>query len=307
VPDSELLKEHPDYALLNEDGSKRKISWWNSYYLCPADKGVVEYHKALVRKILLDWGFDGLKLDGQHMNGAPACYNPAHHHAQPEDSVEAMPDFFREIYETAQAVKPGALVEFCPCGTAYSFFTMPYFNMSVASDPTSSFQVRSKAKTLKALMGDDLPFFGDHVELSDGGNDFASTLGVGGVVGTQFVLPSQVSKHGKSDLTAAREAHFEKWLQIYREKMLSRGQYLGELYDIGFDAPETHVIRRDQTMYYAFFAKHWQGPVELRGLEDRKYTVYDYVNGKSFGIISGNKARIPVEFNDHLLLEVKPE
>jgi alpha-galactosidase len=60
-------------------------------------------------------------------------------------------------------------------------------------------------------------------------------------------------------------------------------------------------------MYYTFFAKHWKGPVELRGLEDRKYTVYDYVNGKSFGIISGNKARLPVEFNDHLLLEVKPE
>jgi alpha-galactosidase len=307
VPDSELLKEHPDYALLNEDGSKRKISWWNSYYLCPADKGVVEYHKALVRKILLDWGFDGLKLDGQHMNGAPACYNPAHHHAKPEDSVEAMPDFFRAIYETAQSVKPGALVEFCPCGTAYSFFTMPYFNMSVASDPTSSFQVRSKAKTLKALMGDDLPFFGDHVELSDGGNDFASTLGVGGVVGTQFVLPSLASKRSKSDLTAAREAIFEKWLQLYREKMLSRGQYLGELYDIGFDLPETHVIRRDQTMYYAFYAKHWNGPVELRGLEDRKYTVFDYVNGKSFGTISGGKARLPVEFNDHLLLEVRPE
>jgi alpha-galactosidase len=307
VPDSELLKQHPDYALLNEDGSKRKISWWNSYYLCPADKDVVEYHQALVRKILVDWGFDGLKLDGQHMNGAPACYNPAHHHARPEESVEAMPDFFREIYETAQSVKPGALVEFCPCGTAYSFFTMPYFNMSVASDPTSSFQVRSKAKTLKALMGDSLPFFGDHVELSDGGNDFASTLGVGGVVGTQFVLPSLVSKRSKSDLTAAREAIFAKWLGIYRDKMLSRGQYLGDLYDIGFDVPETHVIRRDQTMYYAFFAKHWKGPVELRGLEDRKYTVYDYVNGKSFGIISGNKARLPVEFNDHLLLEVKPE
>jgi alpha-galactosidase len=307
VPDSELLKQHPDYALLNEDGSKRKISWWNSYYLCPADKDVVEYHQALVRKILVDWGFDGLKLDGQHMNGAPACYNPAHHHARPEESVEAIPDFFREIYETAQSVKPGALVEFCPCGTAYSFFTMPYFNMSVASDPTSSFQVRSKAKTLKALMGDSLPFFGDHVELSDGGNDFASTLGVGGVVGTQFVLPSLVSKRSKSDLTAAREAIFAKWLGIYRDKMLSRGQYLGDLYDIGFDVPETHVIRRDQTMYYAFFAKHWKGPVELRGLEDRKYTVYDYVNGKSFGIISGNKARLPVEFNDHLLLEVKPE
>ena len=308
VPDSELLKSHPEYALLNEDGSKRKISWWNSYYLCPADKGVVEYHKALVRKILLDWGFDGLKLDGQHMNGAPACYNPAHHHAKPEDSVEAMPDFFREIYETAQQVKPGALVEFCPCGTAYSFFTMPYFNMSVASDPRSSFQVRSKAKTLKALMGDDSPFFGDHVELSDGGNDFASTLGVGGVVGTQFVLPSLVSKHGKSDLIPAREANFEKWLRIYREKMLSRGQYLGGLYDIGFDLPEAHVIRKDHAMYYAFFAKHWNGPVELRGLDNRSsYTVYDYVEGKSLGSVSGKAAKLNVNFDDHLLLEVRPE
>ena len=307
VPDSELLKNHPDYVLLNQDGSKQDVSWWNSYYLCPADHRVVEYHKALVRKILLDWGFDGLKLDGQHMNGAPACYNPAHHHAQPEESVEAMPDFFREIYDTAQAVKPGALVEFCPCGTAYSFFTMPHFNMSVASDPRGSFQVRLKAKTLKALMGDDVPFFGDHVELSDGGNDFASTVGVGGVVGTQFVIPSLMEKRSRSDLTPAREKDFETWLRIYREKMLSRGQYLGQLYDIGFDVPETHVIRKDQTMYYAFFAKHWKGPVQLRGLQDRNYTVLDYVNGTSLGTLSGHNAQLPVEFEKHLLLEVRPQ
>jgi alpha-galactosidase len=307
VSEADLLKDHPDYALLNKNGSKQKISWWNSYYLCPADKRVVEYHKALVRKILLDWGFDGLKLDGQHMNGAPACYNPAHHHAKPEDSVEAMPDFFRELYETAQSIKPGALVEFCPCGTSFSFFTMPYFNMSVASDPTSSFQVRSKAKTLKALMGDDLPFFGDHVELSDGGNDFASTVGVGGVVGTQFVLPKLTEKRSKSDLTSARQAHFQKWLRIYHDKMLSRGQYLGQLYDIGFDVPETHVIRRDQTMYYAFFAKHWKGSLELRGLEDRQYTVNDYVNGHTFGTVNGQKARVTADFDGYLLLEVRPE
>ena len=63
--------------------------------------------------------------------------------------------------------------------------------------------------------------------------------------------------------------------------MLSRGQYLGQLYDIGFDAPETHAIRKDQTMYYAFFAKQWKGTVELRGLEDRNYSVVDYVTGKT--------------------------
>jgi alpha-galactosidase len=184
---------------------------------------------------------------------------------------------------------------------------MPHFNMSVASDPESSFQIRSKAKTLKALMGDDVPFFGDHVEESDGGNDFASTLGVGGVVGTQFVLPSLVTKHGKSDLTPEREKDFEKWLRIYREKMLSKGQYLGQLYDIGFDVPETHVIRKDQAMYYAFFAKQWKGPVELRGLEDRNYTVVDYVTGKSLGTVAGHGAHLPVEFDGNLLVEVRPQ
>ena len=307
VPDSQLLKDHSDFLLLNRDGSKRKISWWNSFYLCPADRGVVEYHKALVRKILGEWGFDGLKLDGQHMNAVPPCYNPAHHHQRPEDSVEALPDFFREIYETARSVKPDALVEFCPCGTAYSFFTMPHFNMSVASDPESSFQIRSKGKTLKALMGDNIPYFGDHVELSDGAIDFASTVGVGGVVGTQFVLPNLVKKHSKSDLTPQRQKIFEEWLHIYKDKMLSRGEYLGDLYDIGFDLPEAHVIRKDKEMYYAFFARHWSGPIQLRGLEDRAYHIVDYVNHKDLGSVHGPQATISAAFDQHLLLEARPD
>jgi alpha-galactosidase len=307
VPDSQLLKEHPDLALLNRDGSRRKVSWWNSDYLCPAEPRVTENQKALVRKFLGEWGFDGLKLDGQHMNAVPPCYNPAHHHQQPEDSVEALPGFFRELYETARSVKPDALVEFCPCGTAYSFFTMPHFNMSVASDPESSFQVRSKGKTLKALMGDNIPYFGDHVELSDGATDFASTVGVGGVVGTQFVLPELVTKHSKFDLTPERRKIFDKWIQIYKEKMLSRGEYRGELYDIGFDLPETHAIRKNETMYYAFFARQWHGSIELRGLQDRNYRLTDYVNSKSLGTVHGPTARISTAFNQHLLIEAQPE
>jgi alpha-galactosidase len=307
VTDSQLLKSHPDFLLLNSDGSKRKISWWNSFYMCPADREVVEYHKALVRKILGDWGFDGLKLDGQHMNAVPPCYNPAHHHKRPEDSVEALPDFFRELYETARSVKPDALVEFCPCGTAYSFFTMPHFNMSVASDPESSFQIRSKGKTLKALMGDNVPYFGDHVELSDGAIDFASTVGVGGVVGTQFVLPNLVKKRSTSDLTPERQLIFEKWLHIYKDKMLSRGEYVGGLYDIGFDRPEAHVIRKSGATYYAFFARRWSGPIKLRGLQDRAYRIVDYVNQKDLGRIHGPQATIPAQFDKHLLIEAQPE
>ena len=162
-PGTELLKKHPDWLLLNADGSKQKISYWNSWYLCPAYPDVIKYHQAIVVKAMKDWGFDGLKLDGQHMNGAPPCYNPAHHHARPEESVEGMPLFFKALYDTARQVKSDALVEFCPCGDAYSFFTMPFFNMSVASDPGSAYQVRTKGKSLKALQGDSVAYFSDHV------------------------------------------------------------------------------------------------------------------------------------------------
>ena len=149
-----------------------------------------------------DWGFDGLKLDGQHMNAVPPCYNPAHKHERPEDSVEALPAFFKMIYDTARSIKPDALVEFCPCGTGFNFFTLPNLNMSVASDPHNSWQVRTKGKTLKALHGDAIAYFGDHVELSDGHEDFASTLGIGGVVGTQFTWPPGSAARPRLDLRA---------------------------------------------------------------------------------------------------------
>ena len=304
-PGTELVTKHPEMLLLNADGSKQKISYWNSWYLCPADPAVIEYHKAIVRKAMKVWGFDGLKLDGQHMNGAPPCYNPAHHHARPEESVEGMPKFFKAIYDTAREVKPEALVEFCPCGDAYSFFTLPFLNMSVASDPTSAWQVRTKGKTLKALQGDAVAYFGDHVDMTK--DDFASTVGVGGVVGTNFTWPEGSAERKRNDLTPAREEAFAKWLRIYREKMLPRGEYLGGLYDIGFDRPEAHAIRKDGSMYYAFFAPQWNGKVTLRGLAERPYRVTGYEDGKDLGTVRGPAATLEVKFDKHLLLEAKPE
>ena len=85
-----------------------------------------------------------------------------------------------------------------------------------------------------------------------------------------------VKKHGKSDLTPLREEFMAKWVSIYKDKMLSRGEYRGDLYDIGFDLPEAHAIQKGKVMYYAFYAKNWTGPVELRGLEARDYHVLDY-------------------------------
>jgi alpha-galactosidase len=307
-PGSRTEREHPEQLLRNRDGSTRKISYWDSLYLCPADRAVREDARAFVRKALGQWGFDGLKIDGQHLNGAPPCFNPAHGHASPEDSPEGVPGFFRAVWDEAMATRPDAVVEICPCGTAYSFFTMPYLNMTVASDPESSWQVRLKGKTLKALLGDGVAYFGDFVELSAGGEDFASTLGVGGVVGTNFAWPGAPGKKDrKLLLTPERVAKWAFWVKLYQEKRLSQGEYLGGLYDIGFDRPEAHAIRKADDLYYAFFAKRFRGQVELRGLESRRYRVRDYESGKDFGVVSGPRAVLGVSFESHLLLEALPE
>ncbi len=307
-PGSRTAREHPEWLLKNPDGSTREITWWDARYLCPALESVREDAAAFVRKALGEWGYDGLKIDGQHLNGAPACFAPPHRHASPEEASEGVPAFFRAIWEAAIATRPDAVVEICPCGTAYSFFTLPYLNMTVASDPESSWQVRLKGKTLKALHGDSIAYFGDHVELSAGGEDFASTLGVGGVVGTNFAWPGAPGKKDQTLLlTRAREEKWAFWVKLYQEKRLSQGEYLGTLYDIGFDRPEAHVVRKGESLYYAFYADRFQGRVELRGLEGRRYRVRDYEAGRDLGVVEGPRAALAASFKDHLLLEARPE
>ena len=307
-PGSRTEREHHDWLLLNVDGSTRKISWWDSQYLCPAYGPVQEDAAAFVRKALGEWGFDGLKIDGQHLNAAPPCFNKAHGHHSPDDAAEAVPAFFKAVWDAAQATRPGAVIEICPCGTGYSFFTMPYLNMTVASDPESSWQVRLKGKTIKALLGDRTAYFGDFVELSEGGTDFASTFGVGGVIGTNFAWPGAPGKKDpKLLLTPQREIIWAKWTRLYQQLRLIDGAYLGTLYDIGFDKPETHVIAKGDARYYAFYAKKYHGTVELRGLQARTYRVRDYVHDRDLGAVQGPLAKLPVSFTQSLLVEVAPQ
>ena len=307
-PGSATHRDHPDWLLLGPDGATRKVTWWDSFYLCPAHPPVREDAAAFVRKALGTWGFDGLKIDGQHLNGAPPCSNPAHAHAAPDDAVAGMPGFFKSIWDAARREKPGAVMEICPCGTAYSFFMLPYLNMTVASDPGSSWQIRLKGKTLKALHGDGVAYFGDHVEMSEGGEDFASTVGVGGVIGTNFAWPGAPGKKDpKLLLTPRRERLWKRWTEIYQAQRLPEGEYLGNLYDIGFDRPETHAVRKGDTLYYAFYAKRFQGTVPLRGLGERRYRVRDYVGGRDLGRVSGPRASLPVGFEGYLLVEATPE
>lgn len=305
-PGTDLLHDHPELLLLDEDGAVQNITWWNSFYLCPAAPGTVENAKALVRRIMGTWGFEGLKIDGQHLNGVAPCYNPAHHHRYPEESVEQLQTFWKTVFETAREINPDAVIEICPCGTSYAVHNTPYMNQAVASDPESSWQVRLKGKTLKALMGADAPYAGDHIELSDGGDDFASTVGIGAIVSTKFTWPIDPKPKDSFLLDARKDAQWAKWIRIYNEKMLPKGRYRGELYDIGFDRPETHAVEKDGRMHYAFYAPSWKGTVELRGLGDARYRITDYVNGTDLGVVTGPTARLPIEFEHSLLIQAAP-
>jgi alpha-galactosidase len=78
--------------------------------MSPAYQGTIDHTRATVRKFLGEWGFDGLKMDGQHMNAVPPDYNDAHHLDYPEESVEQLPAFFKMIYEEARSIKPNAVI-----------------------------------------------------------------------------------------------------------------------------------------------------------------------------------------------------
>jgi alpha-galactosidase len=316
---SQVVKDHPDWLVLDKDGKPAKMTR-NLATLCPAVPEVREYYKQLTERFIHDWDFDGHKLD--NIYSVPACYNPKHHHKSPLDSVYAMGEIYKTIFETTRALKPESVTQSCPCGTPPSIAWLRYIDQAVTADPVGSVQVRQRVKMYKALMGPRAAVYGDHVELTriqnpdsnerDLGSDFASTLGTGGVLGTKFAWPDYGPKLSDVYLTPEKETHWKKWIGLYNKEMLSRGTFKN-LYVYGYDVPEAYAIEKDGAMYYAFFApggdsnksvpQNWSGEVELRGLEPGKYHVVDYVNNKDFGVVTAPDARLKVDFNDHLLLE----
>lgn len=307
-----VAKEHPDWLIMDKDGSYPR-DCRGMYQFCPSVPAVQEYMKQLTTRFIKDWGFDGHKLDAYYV--VPSCYNPAHHHQSPEESYQDLPLLLKAIYETSKSIKPYSVTEICNCGTTQDMYQSIYCDQPVNSDPTSIKQSRQRVKALKALWGPDSPVFTDHVEhirpeadMNDKsdtakvGQDFATSMGPGGVIGTKFTWPAGPMN---MQLKGDREKHWQKWFKLYNEKMLSKGNYLN-LYDIIYDKPEAHVIQKGDNFYYAFYADKWQGPIQLRGLANQKYTVYDYVNQVDMGTVTGPVGTISPIFSEHLLIECTP-
>ncbi len=306
-PSSQLFAQSPDIIIHTADETPQFITWWDSYYMAPTYSKTIEHTKKVLSMFIRDWDYDGLKMDGQHLNCVPPDYNRKHKLKNPEESFENLPLFYKMIYETVRSYKPNAVLQICPCGDVMSFYNLPWVNQTVASDPSSSWQVRLKGKVYKALLGK-VAYYGDHVELSDSANDFASQIGIGAVLGTKFTWPKDnpFAREGKFLLTPDKEIIWKKWISLYNEKMLSREPYLGSLYDIGYDKPETHVISKSDTLFYAFYAKDWKGDIRLKGLKEGDFEVIDYVNGRNLGRINSRKPFLNASFKRSLLVAVYP-
>ncbi len=324
---SDVLKEHPDWLVLDKSGKPARMAR-NLATLCPALPEVQAYYKQLTERFICDWGFDGHKLD--NIYPVPPCYNPKHHHKSPNDSVYAMGDVYKIIFETTRALKPDSVTQSCPCGTPPSIAWLRYMDQAVTADPVGSVQVRRRIKMYKALLGPHAAVYGDHVELTrltgantdneqDVGSDFAATLGTGGVLGTKFTWPDYGPKFKNAYLNPEKDAHWKKWIALYNDKMLSQGEFRN-LYVYGYDVPEAYAIEKGGSMYYAFYvpekpaktaketadAASWSGEIELRGLTAGTYKVVDYVNNKDYGTVTGPAAKLRVDIHESLLLEVTP-
>jgi alpha-galactosidase len=324
---SDVLKQHPDWLILNKDGKPARMAR-NLATLCPAVPEVKEYYKGITERFIRDWGFDGHKLD--NIWSTPLCYNPKHHHESPYDSVYAMGDVYKIIFETTRALKPDSVTQSCPCGTPPNLAWLRYMDQAVTADPVGSIQVRRRVKMYKALLGPEAAVYGDHVELTrvtnassdrerDLGEDFASTLGTGGVLGTKFTWPDYGEKFKTVYLNQEKEAHWKEWISLYNERMLSKGRFL-DLYVYGFDFPEAYAIEKDNHFYYAFYGgekgggtkqgpanlAEWNGELELRGLPSGTFRVTDYVHHKELGTVTGPVGRLNATFTGSLLVEAAP-
>lgn len=299
---SNLITEHPEYFIKNEDGSFAKLSGpGNSnsfngstgYALCPQSEGAVASQVEFITRAMTKWGIDGFKSD--YVWGVPKCYDKSHNHVTPEESTETASGIFYEaIYEEMISNNKDAFHLLCNCGTPQDYYSFPYVSQIPTADPTSVDQTRRRVKAYKALAGDDFPITTDHNEIW-----YPSSVGTGAVL---------IEKRDFAD-GSAQEKEYYKWLNIANEHKLQEGRHIGDLYAYGIDPYETYVIEKDGMMYYSFYRDGIYKPsgnptVELKGLDPNKnYRIEDYVNGKVLADkLSGKDAVLNITFSSYLLV-----
>ena len=296
---SDIDREHPDWFILDRFGRKEKAGW-DAYYLCPSYAPVRKATLEQVRRFIQNWGVDSFKLDGTYLNHAPLCYNSAHRHARPEESFEQWPDLLREIREESRRLRPGFRIELCPCGITPTFQLATTMGQPTDSDPRDS-QVTYRTKFLKAMFGPRAPVLQEYAGSPEPPSSkyprielFPRALGTGQV-------PSTITR-------TLTDTH-ARWIALYNRHRPAEGEYLN-LYDIRWESVEGHVIRKGTKLYHGFFTQQpdsdYSGTVQLRGLEQRRYRITDYVTDRVLADVAGPTVDLPASFHDALLLLAEP-
>ena len=302
APESKLAKEHPELLVQDENGNY-PLDISDLHQLCPAYEPALRHINDVLTRAVKDWDFDGVYTDFQGLSAVPACFNKAHQHRSPLDSFQAVPKLFEMIARTLHELKRDPYNEVCICSLPHSPYNMPYYDIANASDPVNTFEVRSRIKVEKAIRGGTFAV-GDCYQVpihewtgASVPESFESAIGTGAQLTTFY-----------AHLEDRQKALWNRWFHEYRDLGLSQAEYVN-LYDLAFDKPEVHVVRKGQEMYYGIFADVWsrRRPIELRGLDKEKtYEVYDYGNRRELGTVKGSEPYLRIAFKDSLLLRVRP-
>ncbi len=322
------IEEHPDWLIHDKEGNPALDLQWEVPMFCPSLPEVQDYFRDLTRRFIQDYDVDGFKMDGTYF--APPCYNKNHNHKSPEASYMDYEEFFRVIYETAVELKGKDFVlEICPCGNLCTPQMTQWTNRPITADPPEiwnyppkarNFSSRYRLKTYKALLGPSACVGNDTHE--DYNEFFPAEIGCGGVLFTKFTDLVEARERGEagpdSPIDRSDIDEYRRWFGLYNRYQLSSGIFRGELYDIMCDTPESYAIEKDGRMYYTLIAPLYANDrgvtppvvgqeIELRGLSNREYTVYDLETGEQLFDVKGPTARANVEFTGYLLLRAEPK
>jgi len=361
---SPLMAAHPDYFISSSATSVVPVTM-SGYYptsrcydLCLGNPAVQDdFTTDFVNLFIRDYDLDGFKMDS--FWGSQQCMAMFHgHDGDPNASIKGWSTFFKNIYDKAKAIKPDVMIINCNCGTPMNFYHFNGANWPIPGDCVGSRQMRYRIKMYKAFYSPDFSVLGDHLYLGTlrtygeatrpGPIDFISYFGTGAVMDTKYITLKYGTINTGTDLPTTKAmkypgdsnyntavfkfGDFQKWFGLYNDIKLSNGDFIGDLYMYGFDYPEAYVIKKNDNMYYAFYATSnsvasfkantsapvvdpwgtgydstntYSGPIELRGLEaGKRYKVTDYVNDVDYGIVVGPTATLNVNFTNGLLLEV---
>jgi alpha-galactosidase len=300
-PESRLAKERQDLLVQDEHG-QFPLDPSDLYQLCPAYEPALEHIRGVLKRILVDWEYDGVYTDFQGLSSVPACFNKAHRHRTSLDSFQSTPRVFQLIFDTLKELKKNPH-EVCICSLPHSPYAMPYYEVANASDPLNAWEVRSRVKVEKAIHGGSFAV-GDCYQVpiqewygSSVPESFESAIGTGAQLTTFY-----------TQLDGRQQELWRRWFHEYRELELAQAEYRN-LYDLAFDKPEIHVVQKEREIYYGIFAEAWSArrPIALRGLDKTlTYKVYDYKNHLELGTIQGSDPRFKRGFKESLLLRLTP-